>query len=323
MLQKRRKLLVIAVIMLLILATGALSNNKKLVYKIINIELISNFKQDRIAFQHIEKKYDEDLPFTIYDNSVASLLIIRDSKMYLFKDGYDSNYDVRGQKKILEMENRMIPDLWSNKIDNNPDFVTITDRKLSIMRKVALQDAKPGEENTTPKNLADNYIKMYSEVRSTFLKAHVKKLMNLMINDKENIYVTREPIPKRAYDTGETKYCTRIAAKTINKTLYYAEDGDGDGITETFTAGIRDGFDWGGEAGPNIILIYKCKFFDKDKKPINPEIKEIVGSITKQAYFGTEIEEKNLGKAMEKEKENIKEMIEDIYLFDSKKYMKK
>ena len=38
-------------------------------------------------------------------------------------------------------------------------------------------------------------------------------------------------------------------------TVYYAEDADGDGITETFTVESRDGFQWGFKSGPNVVCI--------------------------------------------------------------------
>ncbi|HPB81516.1 MAG TPA: hypothetical protein PK200_05700, partial [Spirochaetota bacterium] len=67
---------------------------------------------------------------------------------------------------------------------------------------------------------------------------------------------------------------------------------DGDGITETLTVNINDGFHWGFKSGPNIIFIYQNK---------DPEIQKLIGNLTKDAYFGTEEEQTTLKKSMSKE----------------------
>ncbi|MCP4130250.1 MAG: hypothetical protein GY754_04645 [bacterium] len=328
MIKKRLKTLaavsIATILVVVLLGPDLLSQKfKDLTYRIVTIGKISKFNQDRMAFQHIEAGYDDDAPFSIYDNSVASLLVIKDRKMYLFKDGYDSSYEVITQKRILEMENRMIPDLWENKVDGLPDYVTITDRRLKILQKEIRQDKKEEGKKAEPKNLTKDYIDIYSEVRDKFIKTHVKIMKSMMIGDKENTYVVRKALPKKIFETGETKFFTAIAAKTRGELLYYAEDADGDGITETFTVEVSDGFTWGAKSGPNIVFIYKCNYVDADNKPINASIKEAIGSLAREAYFGTDEEEKNLTKALQKEKEELKEMIDNIYLFDSRRYMKK
>jgi len=305
---------IVIILALVFQVTEVLSkNSKNFKFKILSIEKISRFNEDRIAFQHIEKTYNEDLLFDKVDNSIASLLIVRDRKIYLFKDGFDNLNDVITQKKIMDMENRLIPDLWINKIDNKPDYVIVTDRRMKILEKVSVQEKNASGKITTNKNLPDDYSNIYKEVRDKFLKNHVKIFKTLMVSYKENVFVNRKPLPKRLYDQGETKYFTSVSAKTLDETLYYAEDEDGDNITETFTVTLPDGFNWGGQSGPNIIFIYKCKYLDKNNKEMNTEIKNSIGTLAKEAYFGTEKEDKLMTKTLQKEKDEIKFMIDDIY----------
>ncbi|HOO70378.1 MAG TPA: hypothetical protein PK926_01365 [Spirochaetota bacterium] len=256
-------------------------------FLIIEIEDISRYNEDRITYQHIEKITDE---YT--DNSIASLLIIRDSKVYLFKDGYDSGENVSTQKRILEMENRLIPDLWENKIDGNPDYIMVTDRRVELLK------------NITQDFVTKNFGEFYSTVRDEFLKKHVSIFNELMVNRKNSgLFVRHEPLAKRVYDTGPTKYFISVTAKTIDEKIYYAEDADGDGITETFMVSIPDGFHWGYKSGPNIICIYNNT---------QENVKNTIGKLAHDAFYGTPEEEKIIKESFPK-KEDITEMIEDIY----------
>jgi len=256
-------------------------------FRIMEIENLSRYNEDRVAYQHVEK----DISMAI-DNSITCLLIVKDSKIYLFRDGYDSPEDVETQRLILEMENRLIPDLWKNKIDSKPDYVRITDRRVEMMK------------NVTQEFVTNNFGEFYTSVRSNFLQKHVNIFKAMMINRRESgLYVERHPLPKKVYDDGPTKYFTSVTAKTMDEKIYYAEDGDGDNITETFTVHIPDGFNWGFKSGPNIIFIYSNK---------QEDVKNIIGKLAYEAYYGSP-EEGELIKKEFPDQNQVNEMIDDIY----------
>jgi len=263
------------------------AESSDLPFKIINIQKLSRYNEDRIAYQHIEKHVSQSI-----DNSITCLLIVKDKKIYLFKDGFDSAQDVENQRIILEMENRLIPDLWKNKIDEKPDYVRLTDRRVELMK------------NANQEFVTNNFGKFYTSVRDKFIKKHVIIFKGLMINRKDSgLYVIRKPLPKKVYDTGPTKYFTSVTAKTIDEKIYYAEDADGDNITETFTVTIPDGFDWGFKSGANIIFIYNNKV---------ENMKNIIGKLSYEAYFGTPEEEEIIKKQFPNNVE-IENLIDDIY----------
>ena len=256
-------------------------------FKILKIEDISRYTEDRLVYQHIQKITAEKV-----DNSIASLLIARDAKLYFFKDGYDDPSNVATHRLILETENRLIHDLWENKVDGNPDYICITDRRVELLK------------NVTQDFVTKNFGEFYKKVRDDFLNKHVEIFNDLMVNRKNSgIFIRRHPLPKRVYDTGPTKYFLSVTAKTIDEKIYYAEDADGDGITETFAVSIPDGFHWGYKSGPNIIFIYNNS---------NEEIKNIIGKIAHDAYYGTPEEEKKIKETFPKSEE-ITDMIDDIY----------
>jgi len=264
-------------------------------HKIIELENISRFNEDRLVYQHIEIDFNEDIP-ALRDNSLATLLIIRDKKMYLFKDGYDEIKEVMTQKTILEHENRLIPDLWINKIQNSPNYVRITDRKTEL------------QKNTSKEFVSTNYKDFYLKVRDDFLTIQVNIFKALMINRKDSgLTVERHPIPKKIRDTGPTKFFVSVTGKTLDEKVYYAEDGDGDGITETFFVTIPDGFNWGYESGPNIVCVYKNK---------QKEIQNIIGKLTDNAQFGTAEESEIIKKTFPKS-DTIAEMMKLIYKLDA------
>jgi hypothetical protein len=62
-------------------------------YLPIEVETISRYSEDRIAYQQYRPR--RTLAATI---SVASLLIIKDRKMYLLRDGFDDPRVVRTQQ---------------------------------------------------------------------------------------------------------------------------------------------------------------------------------------------------------------------------------
>jgi hypothetical protein len=140
------------------------------------------------------------------------------------------------------MENRLIGDLWVNKIDNKPDYIRVTDRRVEVLK------------NISQEFVTNNFGEFYTSVRDRFLQKHVNIFKALMINRKESgLFVERTPLPKRAYDEGPTKFRTVVTGKTIDEKIYYAEDADGDNITETFSVTIPDGFNWGYKSGANIV----------------------------------------------------------------------
>ena len=264
-------------------------SSKNFPFKIIDIKNISRYNENRVSFQHIQKNINDET-----DNSISSLLIINKRKIYLFKDGYDNFNDIRTKRLILETQKRLIPDdLWTNTIDSKPDYIRITDRRVEILRNE--------NQDFVTKNFGDFYLK----IRNSFIQKHVNIFKTLLITRKESgLHVKKIPIPKRLGDTSsETKFVTSVTAKTVDEKLYYAEDADGDGITETFFVNIPDGFNWGYKSGPNILCIYNNQ---------DPEIQKIIGKITHEAYHGTAEEEEIIKKTFPKD-DDIVDLINDAY----------
>lgn len=261
--------------------------SKNFEFKYIDLQKLTRYNEDRIVYQHVQKNVSD-----IVDNSVANLLVIKDSKIYLLTDGFDNESDILAQRQQLDIERQMIPDLWVNKIDNTPDYFKVLDRKIEILH------SKNQEEITR------NYGDFFQKVRETFLKKHVNIFKTLIVNRKDSgLHVSRKEIPKRIHDDGPTKYAIAVTARTIDEKVYYAEDADGDGITETFTVQIADGFTWGAKAGANIILIINNQ---------QKEITDIIGKITSEAYYGTP-EEINYVKSSFPTTNDVSDMIDDIY----------
>jgi hypothetical protein len=245
---------------------------KDFIYKDMAIENISRYHEDRIAYQQVEYVIDPE-EHQNQDTSLASLLIIKDKRMYLFKDGYDDPKIVEQNRIIKEMENSLLYNvLWEREIDGKPDYLVITDRRTEILKKIVVSDKN--------ENLSDKYAEFYTKMRDSFIQKHVNIFRGLMVNRKDSeLKVIRKPIPKKLRDNGLTKYMISATAKTKDGLLYYAEDADGDGVTETFTVELPDGFNWGYQSGPNIIFIYKNK---------QENIKAMIGKLTKEAYEGTD-----------------------------------
>ncbi len=283
-------------IILGVVLTFNIVSSMDLSYTQINIQDISRYDEDRLAYQQIEivpVMYHPEK----FDNSAATLLVIKDKKMYLFIDGYDNPNDVRTQRLITEMENRLLPDVWKTKIDNLPDYMVITERRVEIQKKMA-------DQNSGQKSLGPKFDNFYKNIRNKLILQHVKTFKTLMINRKESgLYVVKSPLPKKVYDTGPTKFFISVSGKTIDEKQFYAEDADGDGVTETFCVHMGDGFNWGYKSGPNIIFIYKNT---------QKEISDIIGKMTNEAYYGTEEEDKIVQKSFFQEDE-ITNIIDDIY----------
>ncbi len=259
--------------------------SKDIEFQYIELEQVSRYSEDRIAFQHIEKDFSAD-----FDNSIATLLIIKDKKMYLIKDGYDNPKEVRTQKLLYDTESRMGGDLWANKINMKPDYIRITERRVELLK------------NFNEDFVSKNFGSFYTSIRDSFLQKHVNVFKQLMLNRKESgLIVERMPIPKPTYIGSEdvpVKYSITVSGKTIDEKLYYAADMDGDGITETFYVTIPDGFNWGYKSGPNIVFIYDNK---------QEDIKKMIGTLAKDAYYGTADEEKVILTTFPKDEDIIRE----------------
>ena len=291
-----KKKTVLLVLVALIFTISPVMAKKGIKYKTIKLKNVSRYSEDRMAFQRIERTdYDARV-----DNSLECLLIIKNRKMYLIKDGSDNAKLVEMNRIILETENRLIPDLWKNKVNNKPDYIKVTDRRIEILKKA--------DETFVDKNFGD----FYRKARNRLIQTHVDIFTNMMINRKESgLYVEKKPIPKRLKDTGPTKYSTVVKGKMSGGTIYYAADADGDGITETFTVRLADGFNWGYKSGPNILFIYNNnKSVKKDSN--NAEIEKIIGKLAHDAYYGTPREEKIIQETFPKTAE-INDMMDDIY----------
>jgi len=261
-------------------------------FMMIDLDNVSRYNEDRLAYQQVQKWTN-----TYRDDSFAALLMIQKSKMYLIVDGYDNPKDVTNARRQLQLENvdYKEEDLWPNKLNGKPDYIRITDRRVELMKNF--------DEDYVSKNFGERYIK----VRDALIQRHVQIFSQLMRNRKESgLTVTRELIPKPGYlgapvETKQ-KYFMSVSAKSNDGRIYYAEDADGDGVTETFWVSIPDGFNWGYQSGPNVIFIYKNK--EKD-------IEKLIGNITKEAYFGTTEEEKNIIDTFPKDQDIIDKLVTD------------
>lgn len=295
----------IAVIMALILSffivLPAAGFSRDLLYRDITIDNVSRYNEDRIAYQQVEYVINPE-EHQKQDTSLASLLIIRDRKMYLFKDGYDDPQIVEQNRIIKEMENRLLQnELWVRQVDNKPDYLRITDRRTEILKKIIVSESND--------NLAQRYSDFYVKMRDSFIQKHVGIFKALMINRKDSdMEVLRKPIPKALNYDGPTKYFLCVTAKTKDGVVYYAEDSDGDGITETFSVELPDGFHWGYNSGPNIIFILKNK---------QENIKGMIGTLTKDAYEGFPEEEKIITKQFDQLDKDIPALMDDIIKLDS------
>jgi hypothetical protein len=247
--------------------------------------------------------------------------------MYLLKDGYDNPVFAKARRLTIELESTIInnENLWINNIDATADFLKIFDRRVEILKKIdagadekieVKKGDKPGKTGTVKSEkdfVAKNFQKLYINVRNEFLKKHVRIFKKLLVDRiKSGLFVERKPLPKSLYVGAKdvpTKYYTWASVKTLDEKIYYAEDADGDGITETFTVHIPDGFNWGYQSGPNIIFIYNNK--EKD-------IEEIIGSLTSDAYHGTDEEASAIKDSMkisfpkEDDPQDVKKWIEKM-----------
>ncbi len=253
-------------------------------YQLIDIGSLTRYSEDRVAFQHIQMPGS-----TSYrqDNSIASLLIIRNGQIYLFRDGYDDVKKVQMEGYIQEMRRELPKDLWVNKINSKPDYIRISDRRIEKLLNT--------KEDFAEKNFGD----FYRSVKSSFIQKHVNVFKSLIRDRIESQAVlVRKPISPPAFlEVKEAaKFSTTITAKSLEGTTYFAEDADGDEVTETLYVSFEDGFSWGFKSGPNILLIMNNK---------EEDIKQLIGRICYEAYYGTAEEEALILKTFPKDNEII------------------
>lgn len=291
----RKSRYALIIILLFMLSTGSLISREK-EYLILDVDKITRYKEDRIVFQRIERPDVQS-----QDNSVEALLVIKDSKSYFMSDGYDKVDEVKMKKIVMDSENKYIDnnDFWLNKINGKPDCVRIIYRRSDLLR------------NTNEEFVSSNFGQFYKSVRDGFIKMHVEKFRTLMKNRGESgLHVKKKQIsmtvnPENSNDVKQ-KFFTSATGKSGDEVVYYCEDADGDGITETFMAYRNDGFDWGIGSGPNILMIYGNT--DKD-------IETLIGKLVNEAENGTVEEEKKMFQEFPQEGDILR-MIEDITPLD-------
>ncbi len=274
------------------------AQSKKIEYEDININQVTDYSLDRIAFLHIEN--DPDGEPQKKDNSIESLLIIKDNRMILMKSGYDNPDEVHAlyqQFKAASFSTEIYPveknDIWPAKIKNEPNFMVLTDKRMPIVKKEKKEAAGSNWET---------YNKLY-EVRKDFVNQHVRIFKSLILNQREsNMIVKREVIdyflPEKNKKSGGTEaggggdskktiivYSTQVWAKSFDGNVYYAEDMDGDGIVETFSVKVSDNFHWGNNVTPNVLLI-SVNTAEAKKDPAKNEYLNTIKDLGKWAVEG-------------------------------------
>ncbi len=265
-------------------ATGI--GSKEYPYLPIDVSRVSSYETDRVVFQRIEHFSDLSL-----DHSMESLLIIEDKKMFLMIDGYDNPLDANARKFRAEVSNLYGENaedrMWTNKINGKPDFVQIMERRAPIMM------------NANEEYVSQNFGTFYKSIRDKFIQEHVDKYRQILRSRKDaGVHIERKRIP-RPMSVGDTeeykdKYYTSAQAKAFDGTMYICEDADGDGVTETFIAKARDGFNWGYKSGPDLVIILKNT--DKD-------IETLIGKLVNEAMYGSVDDEKAMIETFPKEKD--------------------
>ena len=268
----------------------------------IDASKISNYDNDRVVFQRVEKYIDLSR-----DSSFESLLIIKDRKMFLMTDGYDSPYDAKSRKvkaEIQKLYSEQESDIvWTNKINGKPDYIQIMDRRAQVMN------------NGNEEFVSTNFGTFYKSIRDKFIKEHVDKFHQIMRNRREaDFYIDRKALPRPIYLEEVSKYedklYTFVKARSADGSMYSCEDTDGDGVTETFIVNARDGFNWGYKSGPDIIFIFKNT--DKD-------IETLIGKLANEAVFGSVEDEKEMVETFPKDKD-ISDLIK--WLTPKEQYIK-
>ena len=293
---KAHKLLIITLAAAAVSYSGFQLLSKEKDFEIINVDMLSRYDEDRVAYQRIEKYIDP-----LKDPSVEALLIIQDKKTYLMLDGYDALSNVQLNRLNSAVQNKYMLDeeYWPNNINGKPDYVRTVYRRSDLL------------VNANEEFVTTNFGAFYRSVRDKLLTKHVEKFRNLMRNRGESdMHIIKKPLPMGIYLTDEERKKAKIAisakAKAKDETIYYCEDADGDGVTETFWVHSIDGFDWGYKSGPNIIFIYNNK--DKD-------IETIIGKLANESVNGSVEDEKEVIKTFPKERD-INDMIDWVTPLD-------
>ncbi|HNX25422.1 MAG TPA: hypothetical protein PKG60_15350 [Spirochaetota bacterium] len=285
------------IVVLLILSFSSASElfSKEKEFLIIDPDKISRYNEDRIVYQRVEKRKDhtkddfiENNSITI-DNSVENLLIIKDRKIHFIVDGYDLMTDVQTNKIIKDSQNKYLEDndFWLNKINGRPDYIRVIYRRSNLMM------------NSNEEFVTTNFGTFYKSVRDRFVKMHVDKFRQLLRNRGEskltiNKYMLSYKVNPDNSNDIKQKFFISAKAKANDGTVYYCEDADGDGITETFTATRDDGFDWGINSGPNLLSIMGNS--DKD-------LETFIGKLANESVHGTVEEEKKMFQQFPTEKD--------------------
>lgn len=294
---KLTRKLFLLVALLLVFLPALISGSELADFEYITIDKVSRYTENRIAFQHVDIFNDP-----LVDDSAEALLIIRDSKIRLIIDGYDDPRIVKENRLILDQERKLYDDqsMWINKMNGKPDAIIATDRRVEVMKSF---------DETF---VSEKFGTFYKNIRDKFLQRHVDIFLSLMTNRRDaGLLVKREPLPipfhLDAPDNPVVKYKTTATAKTSDGRIYYCEDADGDGVTETFTVTLQDGFDWGYKSGPNIIFIYNNS---------SDDLKGIIGELAHNAYYGTTTEKEEIEKTTS-EQDDIMDWIEkDLVLYE-------
>jgi hypothetical protein len=290
--EPKKRWISISILLLIFITLFTISlTSREYDFLAIDVNKVSTYDQDRVVFQRVEKLSDISR-----DNSFESLLVIKNRKMYLIMDGYDSIYMAKARKvkiAIQKLYGENEGDLiWTNKINGKPDFIQIMDRRVLTM------------QNTNEEFVSTNFGAFYKSIRDKFIREHVNKFHQLMRNRKDanfNIDVKQLPRPLYLQNVVQypDKYAINVKAKAMDGTVYSCEDADGDGVTETFIVNAYDGFNWGYKSGPNLIFIYRNT--DKD-------IETLIGKLANDAVYGSAEDEKVMIETFPKEKD-IDELI--------------
>ncbi len=293
---RKNRYSVILILIVSLLYSGAVIS-KENGYLILDPDKITRYNEDRIAYQRIENPEDQDK-----DNSVENLIVIKENKSYFIVDGFDKISDVQLKKIIMDSQNKYIEnnDFWMNKINGKPDYVRIIYRRSDLLK------------NSTEEFVTSNFGTFYKSVRDRFIKLHVNKFRILMKNRGESRLTINKRLLRVKINPSDSTDITQIyfksaSAKSCDETVYYCEDADGDGITETFMATLNDGFDWGVGSGPNILLI---------KGNTDKDIETLIGKLVNESENGSAEEEKKMFLDLPKEEE-IFEMMKQITPMDN------
>jgi hypothetical protein len=300
----RRKVIIGALFCICaVLVTSAFVYGKDPDFLTIEIDKVSRYTEDRLVYHQVQKWIDPTK-----DDSLATLLIIKNSMMYLIKDGFDDFQDVKDRRQKLIISNQQFAeeDLWPGKLNGKPDYIRVTDRRVELMKKI--------DEEYVSKNFGETYVK----VRDAFIQRHVAIFEQLMRNRKESgLVVVRDVMESPAFTGGSadekekpTRYFLSVQGKSNDGRVYYAEDADGDGQAETFWVTIPDNFNWGYRSGPNVIFIYKNT---------QKDVEQMIGKLTNEAYYGTAEEEKRIIDTFPKDTDIIERLIKDA-VRDEPKY---